>query len=47
MSARILFGFKGCWSSRHPRAVLAAVIALVLTADRIADLAAAAIAGMP
>jgi hypothetical protein len=47
MSVNLLFGYPGCWSSRHPRTVLAAVIALMLTADRIADVLAAAIAGAP
>jgi hypothetical protein len=46
-STRILFGFEGCISDRHPRLMLSAVIALVLTADRIADLAAGLIARMP
>lgn len=41
---RFLFGCPGDFASRHPRSMLAAVIALVLSADWLADLAASLVA---
>lgn len=41
---RILFGQPGDFASRHPRAMLAAVIALVLSAEWIADTVAQLVA---
>ena len=37
---RLLFGQHGDFASRHPRAMLFAVITLVLSAEWLADLAA-------
>jgi len=39
--SRLLFGAPGDWTSRHPRVMISAVIALVLMAEWLADVAAA------